>query len=352
MIIHNLICIFFVIIKFSNSLNVNPMISNNPFLNVARLYVEEYNSNTAEDIYNNLSSSHVMIIGLGGVGSWAVEALARSGIGKLTLVDADDICVSNINRQLMAVRSTIGEMKADSLKSRILDINPNCIVNNIYEFVTKNTAERIILDYSKNENDNDNGYSYGNSDSNSNSNIGDKGYGKPDLVLEIVDSVVDKAAIMSVCSHHSIPIITCGGAGDLKTPDTLIVSDVARCYGDMLIQKTRKLLRKEYNFPKGRPLPAKRPDKKFNIPCVHTIPINQKRGINTIDSDRSSSGFRACDVHLGNACFVTGSMGFMMASIAVKAIATQKLQVPVSTKFIATTTTTTTTTTPVEEEQI
>ena len=316
------IYIFIVIlIESSYSLNVNPIVTTNPFLNVARLYVDTNNDYTVNDIYNNLSSSHVMVIGLGGVGSWAVEALARSGIGKLTLVDADDICISNINRQLMAIRSTIGEMKADVLKERILQINPDCQINNVYEFVTKNTAERIILD--------------NNNNNNSNSNIGDNGYGKPDLVLEIVDSVVDKAAIMSICSHHSIPIITCGGAGDLQNPNTLIVSDVARSYGDMLIQKTRKLLRKKYGFPKGRPLPAKRPDRKFNIPCVHTVPINEKRGINTIDSSSSSSssssGFRACDAQLGNACFVTGSMGFMMASLAIKAIATQTLQPPVST---------------------
>lgn len=306
-----------ILIEQSYSLNVNPITTTNPFLNVARLYVETNDDYTVNDIYNNLSSSHVMVIGLGGVGSWAVEALGRSGIGKLTLVDADDICISNINRQLMAMRSTIGEMKADALKERILEINPDCQINNVYEFVTRDTAERIILD----------------KNNNSNSNIGDKGYGKPDLVLEIVDSVVDKAAIISVCSNHSIPIITCGGAGDLQNPNTLIVSDVARSYGDMLIQKTRKLLRKKYGFPKGRPLPAKRPDKKFNIPCVHTLPINEKRGVNTIDSSSrgSSSHFRACDVQLGNACFVTGSMGFMMASLAIKAIATQTLQPPVST---------------------
>lgn len=115
------------------------------FQSVGRLYHSSINSMQSPNGINHLKSSHICVIGLGGVGSWAVEALARSGIGKFTLVDLDDICISNTNRQSHALTSTIGKFKADTMKHRILDINPDADVTTIIDFITANNADNFIF---------------------------------------------------------------------------------------------------------------------------------------------------------------------------------------------------------------
>jgi len=258
------------------------------FKNVGRLY-------DGDASLVRLLESSVMVVGIGGVGSWVAEALARSGVGKITLVDGDDVCQSNVNRQLHAVTSTIGQMKVDVLKQRLVDINPDAEVTTVCDFVTQSNIERIITD------------SY-------------------NVVCECVDGVKDKAWILNACARLAVPVVSVGGVGDLRDPCTLVVSDFARSEGDLLVQKTRKLLRREYGFPSGRV--GKRPNKRWRIPVVHTMPISEKRGVSTDESD-SSGGFRQCDTVLGNVSFVTGTAGFIMAAHVVQGIAMDELESPV-----------------------
>lgn len=129
-----------------------------------------------------LRQSHVCVIGIGGVGSWAVEALARSGVGKLTLIDMDDICVTNINRQIHAISGEIGKLKTEVMQERITKINPECEVTIIDDFLTQDNLSDHLL----------------------------RGY---DYVIDAIDSVKVKAALIAFCKRNKIKIITTGGAG-------------------------------------------------------------------------------------------------------------------------------------------
>jgi tRNA A37 threonylcarbamoyladenosine dehydratase len=175
----------------------------------------------------NLRRSHVLVIGLGGVGSWACEALARSGVGTLTLVDADDTCSSNINRQLQALSSTVGVFKADTLKARALDINPDAKIVAIIDFVTSANVMAVLKDSSCTA--------------------------PLSMVLDCTDSIDDKAAIIDSCASLRIPVITSGGVGGLTDTAMLTVSDLAYSHGDRLTSMVRKRLRREYGYPKGVP---------------------------------------------------------------------------------------------------
>jgi tRNA A37 threonylcarbamoyladenosine dehydratase len=164
------------------------------FSNVARLY------NSKEDmVLSRLRTSHVLIIGLGGVGSWVVEALARSGINNLYLIDLDDICVSNINRQLPALTSTVGRFKGEVLKERVLDINPHSNVTFIADFLR---PENMVTIFSS--------------------------IPKLNYVIDCADGVTDKAAIIDYCAKRGIPIVVSGGAGGITDPTLIRTSDMAR----------------------------------------------------------------------------------------------------------------------------
>lgn len=146
---------------------------------------------------SSFARSHVCVIGVGGVGVWAAEALARSGIGAITLIDMDDICVTNTNRQLHALKSTVGLPKVDVMKERILAINPECTVNVIDDFITvDNVAEYLSLGF--------------------------------DYVIDAIDSVRPKAALLAYCRRFKIPVVTTGGAGGQIDPTQIQVTDLAK----------------------------------------------------------------------------------------------------------------------------
>ena len=129
-----------------------------------------------------LQQAHFCVIGIGGVGSWVAEALARNGIGQITLIDLDDLCITNINRQIHALSNTIGQRKVDVMRDRIIQINPECIVNCIEDFVTLENMREILS----------NGYDY---------------------VIDAIDSVNVKSAVIAHCKRNKLPLITIGGAG-------------------------------------------------------------------------------------------------------------------------------------------
>ena len=177
-----------------------------------------------------LRQSHICVIGIGGVGSWAVEALARSGIGKITMIDMDDICVTNINRQIHALTSTVATLKTEAMKTRIAEINPECQVEIIDDFISPDN----LADYLN------------------------RGY---DYVIDAIDSVKTKAALIAYCKRNKIKLITTGGAGGQTDPSKIQIADLSKTIQDPLAARVRSLLRKEYNF-------SQNPKRKFGIDCV------------------------------------------------------------------------------------
>ena len=252
------------------------------FSNTARLY-------DGELTLQRLSEAYVCVIGLGGVGSWAVEALSRSGIGHLCLIDFDDICVSNMNRQLPALTSTVGKLKADVLRDRILDINPEASVDVVIDFCRPNNVDDLLT-----------------------KNIEGTRQRKFDYVLDATDGVSDKAAIIDSCVRSGTPIVVSGGIGGLTDPTLTAVSDLSLVTGDNLLMRVRKKLRQKKNYPKGEQMSGGRRNKmkKWGIRCVHTLPTGKKR-----NKERDEEA-NACNVY-GNSCFSTGTAGFVMAAEVV-----------------------------------
>jgi tRNA A37 threonylcarbamoyladenosine dehydratase len=224
---------------------------------------------------------HVCVVGLGGVGSWAVESLARSGVGELTLIDYDTVAKSNINRQLPAMDDSIDQKKSAVLAQRITSINPHCRYHIIDDFLTvENMAEYLSPEI---------GYDY---------------------VIDAIDSIKFKAAMIYHCRRNKIPIVTTGGAGGLSDPTAIHVKDLSRTYNDPLAAKVRAQLRNEYGFTRN----AKR---SFRVECVFSSqqPVypkadgtvsHEKPGIHGISLD--------CSLGYGAASFVTATFGNIAAA--------------------------------------
>ncbi len=183
------------------------------FGGIARLY--------GERALERFRAAHVCVIGVGGVGSWIVEALARSAVGHLTLIDLDNVAESNINRQLQALSSTIGMPKIEALKERIAQINPFCKVTLVEDFIDPENIETMIAG---------------------------KGF---DYVVDAIDGVKSKAALIAYCSAKKLPLIVIGGAGGQLDPTRIEVRDLARTEQEPLLKKVRKILRAQYGFAKG-----------------------------------------------------------------------------------------------------
>jgi tRNA threonylcarbamoyladenosine dehydratase len=195
------------------------------FGGISRLYGSE--------AAQRLRAARVCVVGVGGVGSWAVEALARTGLGALTLVDFDDVCVSNINRQLPALTSEIGQPKVRVLQARVAEINPECAVTAIEEFFTSTNAGSILAD-------------------------------EADCVLDAIDDVANKALLLAECLRRQIPVVTVGAAGGRRDATALRISDLAFTTHDRLLGRIRKILRASYGFPENPKTP-------FHIPCVYSV---------------------------------------------------------------------------------
>ncbi|MET0268041.1 MAG: tRNA cyclic N6-threonylcarbamoyladenosine(37) synthase TcdA [Duganella sp.] len=179
-------------------------------------------------------SARVCVVGVGGVGSWIVEALARSAIGHLTLIDLDNVAESNINRQIQALSSTVGQAKITALAERIGQINPHCVVEQIEDFVTPDNLDAML------------------------------GAGKFDYVIDAIDSVKAKAAMIAHCRQHAIPLVIIGSAGGQTDPTQIAVRDLARTEQEPLLKKVRRLLRSQYGFPRGEKT-------KFHVDAVFSM---------------------------------------------------------------------------------
>jgi tRNA A37 threonylcarbamoyladenosine dehydratase len=231
-------------------------------------------------------TAHVVVVGIGGVGSWAVEALARSGLGQLTLIDLDHVAESNVNRQIHALESTFGAAKVTAMRDRIAAINPSCVVKTVEEFIDEANVATLIPPC--------------------------------DAVIDAIDQVRAKAALIAWCRRAGIRIVTTGGAGGRTDPTLIEIADLARTTQDALASKVRARLRKEYDFPRD-------PKKKFGVDCVFS-PEQIRRPAGTdascaIDDDFDAAAGLACAGY-GSSVAVTASFGFAAAARVLAGILT------------------------------
>ena len=232
--------------------------------------------------------AHVLVIGVGGVGSWVAEALARNAIAKITLIDMDIIAESNINRQLPALSSTLGRNKIDVMAERIKDINPECEIVTIDDFVTQENIEDIISH-------------------------------DADFVVDCIDDSRVKAAMIAWCKRQKIKIITLGGAGGQTNPSLIQVSDLSKTKHDPLLSKTRKLLRQDYGFTKN----IKR---RFSIPCVFSAehlknPLSSGEMSKDKPIGEAALTDLSCAGGIGSSVMVTATFGFVAVAYVLEKIA-------------------------------
>jgi len=238
-----------------------------------------------------IRQAHICVIGIGGVGSWSAEALARSGVGNITLIDHDDIAASNNNRQIHTLTSTLGQSKVEVMATRILQINPDCQVQPIDDFITDTNLEKYLSrDYQ--------------------------------FVIDAIDSIKFKAAMIYYCRRNKIPIITTGGAGGLIDPTQIQVADLSRTWNDPLAARVRSTLRNRYGFSKN----SKR---NFGVPCVFSAEqqrypkadgsvCHAKPGIKGASLD--------CNFGFGASSCVTASFGFAAAAWALRKTIEKQVQ--------------------------
>lgn len=234
-----------------------------------------------------LRQAHVAVIGVGGVGSWTVEGLARSGVGAITMVDLDDVCVTNVNRQLPALDGQIGRPKIEVLAERVRLINPECRVATVHEFFLASSAERLLAT-------------------------------RYDFVVDAVDLMSHKALLIAGCRARGIRVLTVGGAGGRRDPTQLRVGDIGEA-GDELLRMVRKKLRRDHGFSVG----AHKGITRMGIPAVWS----QERpvfpwadGTCAAEPEPGSNLKLDCESGFGTAVFVTGAFGLAAAGEVVRAI--------------------------------
>ncbi len=251
------------------------------FSSLARLYGEEG--------LKKIQKAHVCVVGIGGVGSWVVEALARSGVQQLTLIDGDDISRSNMNRQCHTLESTIGKMKTRVMKRRVLDINPECQVQAEEQYLNENNIFDLLL-----------------ADASS----------PFDCVIDAIDRIKYKALMIYFCKRNKLPVVTTGGAGGLLDPSQVEVKDLSRTWNDPLASSVRLALRQVHNFTRN-------PKRSFGVPCVYSTEQQrypdkdgnvgyQKPGVAGLSLD--------CSFGYGSSVMVTGSFGFIAAAKAIELV--------------------------------
>lgn len=236
------------------------------------------------DGVRRIRSAHVCVVGLGGVGSWAVEALARSGLGALTLVDLDDVCISNVNRQLPAMTGTFGQPKAEVLAERIRAIQPQCQIAVRLAFFTAATASDILSPAF-------------------------------DFVFDAIDQPKEKAQLAAACWERRLPLIVSGGAGGRRDPTAVRLSPLPEVTHDRLLAELRRRLRKEHGLDsaaQSKFMAVHSPE-----PLVYPAPDG---GV-CLDRREAASLRLDCRTGFGTAAFVTGAFGFAAASFIVRQLA-------------------------------
>lgn len=251
------------------------------FGGIARLY--------GTSALDTLLTAHVVVIGIGGVGSWAAEALARSGIGNITLIDLDDICITNTNRQIHALADTVGEIKVEAMAERLRAINPEIAVHTCEDFIASDNFSEL-LDPDK----------------------------KPiDVVVDAFDNARVKAALIAYCKARKIRLITVGSAGGKTNPAAIGCADLGRTVNDPMLAKVRQHLYRFHHFQKST-------KRQFGIDAIYsTEPMVYPQPDGQVCQQKSGmqNGVKLdCSGGFGAATMVTGTFGFMAATKAVERI--------------------------------
>ena len=245
------------------------------FSGIQRLYGRE--------AFDLIQQAHFCVVGIGGVGSWVAEALARTGVGKITLIDHDDISISNTNRQIHTDINSYGKSKVVTMAERILAINPDAKVDAIDDFLTSTNISRYIQE-------------------------------EFDYVIDAIDSIKFKSELVNFCRRNKIPVVMTGGAGGLTDPSLIQVADLTKTYNDPLAAKVRSRLRQDYGYSRNT-------KRKFSIDCVFSSQqqlyprsdgsvSTQKPGVHGVTLD--------CESGYGSATHVTASFGFIAVSHAIQ----------------------------------
>ncbi|MGQ9660670.1 MAG: tRNA threonylcarbamoyladenosine dehydratase [Thermochromatium sp.] len=244
------------------------------FSGLARLYGEEGQA--------RLAAAHVCVVGLGGVGSWAAEGLARSGVGRLTLIDLDQVAESNINRQIQANDATLGQAKVEAMRARIASYAPDCELILIDDYLTPENAAEYLHD-------------------------------GLDYVIDAIDAVRAKVAMIAVCHRLGIPFVTCGAAGGKTDPTRIRVEDLARVIQDPLLSRVRAQLRKSHGFTREL-------NKRFGIEAVYSSePVRTPPARAGCDSRRLALTGLNC-AGFGSVMTVTASFGLFAAARAINTL--------------------------------
>lgn len=220
-----------------------------------------------------LRSAHVVVVGLGGVGSWAAEALARSGVGRLTLIDLDHVAESNLNRQLQATLDTLGAAKVEAMRERILAIVPDCAVQTVEAFVTPEGVAELLPT-------------------------------SANVVIDAIDAPRAKAAMIRWAANLGCAMVVCGAAGGRRDPLALRRVDLADVRGDRLLAAVRSRLRRDHGFPA--------PGRSFGVTAIHAEQLNVQ--VSPIDVGQGAP--LACAGY-GSIVTVTAPMGFAAAAAAM-----------------------------------
>jgi tRNA A37 threonylcarbamoyladenosine dehydratase len=249
------------------------------FGGIARLYGTE--------ALARFQSAHVAVVGIGGVGSWAAEALARTGIGKITLVDLDDLCLTNTNRQIHATTGTVGKPKVEVMAGRIREINPDCEVLARQEFYRVGDAGGLVS-------------------------------AGLDAVIDAIDAVGPKCCLIARCREAGIPVVVSGGAGGRRDPGRITTADLARTHGDALLNQVRKRLRSDHGFPSGDGKQVS-----FGVPAVFSSerPVfPQSDGcVSEVRPEDLPAGLR-CDAGFGTATHLTATFAFHATAALIEGL--------------------------------
>ncbi len=249
------------------------------FGGIARLY--------GKAALQRFCNSHICVVGVGGVGSWIVEALARSAIGRITMIDLDNVAESNVNRQIHALSATLGMAKVSALSERIAQINPYCKVTEIEDFITPQNLDQMIGAH---------GFNY---------------------VVDAIDDVRAKTALIAYCRANNIRLITLGSAGGQIDPTRIEVRDLCRTEQEPLLAKVRKLLRTQHGFPRGT-------KNKFGIDAVFsTEPLRfpEVQEACAVDGDDQAGITGLNCAGFGSAMVVTASFGLVAAAQVLRQLA-------------------------------
>lgn len=232
-----------------------------------------------------LREAHACVVGVGGVGSWVVEGLARSGVGAITLVDLDDVCVTNVNRQLPALDGAIGRPKVAVLADRVRLINPHCRISAVTEFFTLASADAILAG----------GFS---------------------VVIDAIDTLEHKALLIAECVRRGLSCVTVGGAGGKRDATGLKTGDLGESSQDDLLRLLRKKLRRDHGFAPGE-------GNRYGVRCVWSgeQPVYPwANGTCAAEPEPGGNLRLDCASGFGTAVYVTGAFGLVAAQEAVNVI--------------------------------